>query len=156
MKGYTEPRIYTPPLRELTKETTLGFAACEYARDVLGKTLYPWQEWALQHMLEITGELGKEWHFRYRTILIMVSRQCGKTVLSEVLASFFLNVLCVDSVFGTSLSLDKAEEVWEAVINDQESIPMLSGDIDRVARTIGNKRMILTGLRQYKVGAPTR
>lgn len=156
MKGYTEPRIYTPPLRKLTEETSLGFAACEYARDVLGKTLYPWQEWALQHMLEITGELGKEWHFRYRTILIMVSRQCGKTVLSEVLASFFLNVLCVDSVFGTSLSLDKAEEVWEAVINDQESIPMLSGDIDRVARTNGNKRLILTGLRQYKVGAPTR
>lgn len=156
MMGYTEPRIYTPPLRELNEHTSLGFAACEYARDVLGKTLYPWQEWALQHMLEITGELGKEWHFRYRTILIMVSRQCGKTVLSEVLASFFLNVLCVDSVFGTSLSLDKAEEVWEAVINDQESIPMLSGDIDRVARTNGNKRLILTGLRQYKVGAPTR
>lgn len=154
--GYTEPRIYTPPIRELNEHTSLGFAACEYARDVLGKTLYPWQEWALQHMLEITGELGKEWHFRYRTILIMVSRQCGKTVLSEVLASFFLNVLCVDSVFGTSLSLDKAEEVWEAVINDQESIPMLSGDIDRVARTNGNKRLILTGLRQYKVGAPTR
>lgn len=154
--GYTEPRIYTPPLRELTERTSLGFAACEYAKDVLGKTLYPWQEWALKHMLEITGELGAEWHFRYRTVLIMVSRQCGKTVLSEVLASFFLNVLCVDSIFGTSLSLDKAEEVWEAVINDQESIPMLSGDIDRVARTNGNKRLILTGLRQYKVGAPTR
>lgn len=156
MMGYTEPRIYTLPLRELNEHTSLGFAACEYARDVLGKTLYPWQEWALKHMLEITGELGAEWHFRYRTVLIMVSRQCGKTVLSEVLASFFLNVLCVDSVFGTSLSLDKAEEVWEAVINDQEAIPMLSGDIDRVARTNGNKRLILTGLRQYKVGAPTR
>lgn len=94
MMGYTEPRIYTPPMRELDEHTSLGFAACEYARDVLGKTLYPWQEWALQHMLEITGELGKEWHFRYRTILIMVSRQCGKTVLSEVLASFFLT-FCV-------------------------------------------------------------
>lgn len=156
MKGYTEPRIYTPPLRELTAETSLGFAACEYARDVLGKTLYPWQKWALKHMLEIEGELGADWHFRFRTVLILVSRQCGKTVLSEVLASFFLNVLCVDSVFGTSLSLDKAEEVWEAVIQDQESIPMLSGDIDRVSRTNGNKRLILTGLRQYKVGAPTR
>lgn len=156
MMGYTVPRIYTPPRRELTEETSLGFAACEYARDVLGKNLYPWQEWALIHMLEITGELGKEWHFRYRTVLVMVSRQCGKTVLSEVLASFFLNVLGVDSIFGTSLSLDKAEEVWEAVIQDQESIPLLAGEIDRVSRTNGNKRLILTGLRQYKVGAPTR
>lgn len=154
--GYTEPRIYTPPIRELNESTSLGFAACEYAKDVLGKNLYPWQKWALIHMLEIVGELGKEWRFRYRTIVIMVSRQCGKTVLSEVLASFFLNVLCVDSIFGTSLSLDKAEEVWEAVINDQEAIPELSAEIDRVARTNGNKRLILTGLRQYKVGAPTR
>lgn len=156
MKGCTKPRLYTEPLRKLTKDTSLGFAACEYAHDVLGKTLYPWQEWALKHMLEITGSLDSGWRFRFRTILIMVSRQNGKTVLSEVLASFFLNVLCVDSIFGTSLSLDKAEEVWEAVINDQESIPGLAADIDRVSRTNGNKRLILTGLRQYKVGAPTR
>ncbi len=156
MMGVTTPRIFTPALHELTEETSLGFACIEYARDVLRKKLYPWQEWALIHSLEIVGRLDAEWHFRFRTVLFLISRQNGKTVLSEVIASFFLNVLQVDAVFGTSLSLDKAEEVWEAVINDQESIPELSGDIDRVSRTNGNKRLILTGLRQYKVGAPTR
>lgn len=156
MMGYTEPRIWTPPLRKLTEKTTLGFMAIEYAETVLRKTLYPWQKWALIHMLEIVGDLKSEWRFRFRTILIMVSRQNGKTVLSEVIASFFLNVLGVDSIFGTSLSLDKAEEVWEAVIYDQENIPELSSSIDRVTRTNGNKRLILTGLRTYKVGAPTR
>lgn len=156
MMGKTQPRVFTPPLRELTEETSLGYAAIEYARTVLKKNLYPWQEWALIHALEITGDLTTGWKFRFRTILFLISRQNGKTVLSEVIASFFLNVLCVDSIFGTSLSLDKAEEVWEAVINDQENIPELSGDIDRVSRTNGNKRLILTGLRQYKVGAPTR
>lgn len=154
--GKTCPRIWTPPLRELTPDTSLGFACVEYSKMVLKKTLYPWQEWALIHSLEIVGRLDAEWHFRFRTVLFLISRQNGKTVLSEVIASFFLNVLQVDAVFGTSLSLDKAEEVWEAVINDQESIPELSGDIDRVSRTNGNKRLILTGLRQYKVGAPTR
>ena len=154
--GYTEPRIFTPPLRELTPETSLGFAAIDYAKEVLSETLYPWQEWALIHCLEIVGELGKGWRFRFRTVLFLISRQNGKTKLSKVIASFFLNVLYIDSVFGTSLSLDKAEEVWEAVVNDQESIPALRGDIDRVSRTNGNKRLILTGLRQYKVGAPTR
>lgn len=156
MMGYTEPRIWTPPLRELTPETSLGFACIEYATTVLWKNLYPWQEWALIHMLEIIGDLLGEWKFRFRTVVVDVSRQNGKTELSEVIASFFLNVLCVDSIFGTSLSLDKAEEVWEKVINDQESIPELSAEIDRVSRTNGNKRLILTGLRQYKVGAPTR
>ena len=156
MMGKTEPRIWTPPLRELTPDTSLGFACVEYARTVLHKTLYPWQEWALIHALEITGDLGADWLFRFRTVLFLISRQNGKTVLSEVIASFFLNVLCVDSIFGTSLSLDKAEEVWEAVVQDQESVPELSAELQRVGRTNGSKKLVLTGLRQYKVGAPTR
>ena len=156
MMGKTEPRIWTPPLRELTPDTSLGFACIEYATDVLHKNLYPWQKWALIHMLEIIGDLGGDWRFRFRTALILISRQNGKTVLSEVIASFFLNVLCVDSVFGTSLSLDKAEEVWEAVVQDQETIPELSAELHRVGRTNGSKKLVLTGLRQYKVGAPTR
>ena len=156
MMGKTEPRLWTPPLRELTPETSLGFACVEYATDVLHKNLYPWQKWALIHMLEIIGDLGGDWRFRFRTALILISRQNGKTVLSEVIASFFLNVLCVDSVFGTSLSLDKAEEVWEAVVQDQETIPELSAELHRVGRTNGSKKLVLTGLRQYKVGAPTR
>ena len=156
MMGRTEARIYTPPLRELTPDTSLGFACIEYARTVLRKNLYPWQEWALIHAFEIVGELGGNWLFRFRTIMFLISRQNGKTVLSEVIASFFLNVLCVSSVFGTSLSLDKAEEVWEAVVQDQQTIPELSEELDRVGRTNGSKKLVLTGLRQYKVRAPTR
>ena len=156
MTGKTEPRLYTHELKPLTEETSLGFACIEYANTVLRKTLYPWQEWALIHALEIVGNIEDGWHFRYRTVLFLISRQNGKTVLSEVIASFFLNVLMVENIFGTSLSLEKAEEVWEAVINDQESFPELSADIDRISRTNGKKRLELTGGRRYKVGAPSR
>lgn len=156
MKGVTQPRIYTKPLRKLTPKTSLGYAAIEYASTVLKMQLYPWQEWALIHMLEIKGSLQKEWSFRFRIIVLMVGRQNGKTSLSKVIASFFLNVLGVESVFGTSLSLDKAEEVWEAVIQDQETVRELSSSIERISRTNGNKKLILKGQRQYKVGAPTR
>lgn len=156
MKGVTAPRIYTKPLRKLTPKTSLGYAAIEYANSVLGMQLYPWQEWALIHMLEIVGSLKKEWRFRFRIIVLMVGRQNGKTALSKVIASFFMNVLGVESVFGTSLSLDKAEEVWEAVIADQESVKELASSIERISRTNGNKKLVLKGQRQYKVGAPTR
>ena len=156
IKGVTQARLFTEPLRKLSPNTSLGYAMIDYAKTMLGKTLYPWQEWCLIHAFEIEGSFSKEWKFRFKTILIEVSRQNGKTVLSEVIASFFLNILGVESIFGTSLSLDKAEEVWEAVIADQESIPQLSNEIDRVSRTNGNKRLILTDNRQYKVGAPTR
>ena len=156
MKGKTEPRLYTPPLRKLTPDTTLGHAAIAYAKEILEMDLYPWQEWALIHELEIIGDLTGEWRFRYRTVVNMVSRQNGKTELSKVIASFFLNVLRVEAVFGTSLSMDKAEEVWEAVILEQESHKALAQDIQTVARRNGGKKLVLTGLRTYKVGAPTR
>lgn len=155
--GKEAPRLYTRPLRKLTEKTSLGFAAIEYAKTILEMELYPWQEWALIHILEIVGDLSKpDWRFRFRTVLVMVSRQNGKTELSKVIASFFLNVLRVDAVFGTSLSMDKAEEVWEAVIAEQEGHEALSRDIQTVARRNGGKKLVLTGLRTYKVGAPTR
>ena len=59
----------------------------------------------------------------------MVDRTNGKTGLSKVIAAFFLNVLRVEAVFGTSLSMDKAEEVWEGVIAEQETHAALAADI---------------------------
>lgn len=154
--GFTEPRIWTPPLRQLNKQTSLGFACIEYAETILKKSLYPWQKWALIHMFEIVGSLEKEWHFRFRTVLLLVSRQNGKTVLSEVIASFFLNVLGVSNVLGTSLSVDKAIEVLQAVIADQESIPVLRSEIQTISHANGNNKMTLKGNRVYKIGAPNR
>lgn len=156
MLGYTEPRIFSKPLRKLTPETSLGYACVEYAKEILGESLYPWQEWFLIHSLEITGDLATDWKFRFRTVLLEVSRQNGKTKVSKVIASFFLNVLGVQNVLGTSLSVDKAEEVWEAVIADQERVPDLKKEISQVARANGGKKLVLTGQRVYKVSAPTR
>ena len=51
--GYEEPRIYTPPLRELTPETTLGFEVIAFSENVLGIKLHPWQKWLFIHALEI-------------------------------------------------------------------------------------------------------
>lgn len=155
--GKKEPRIWTRPLRRLTPKTTLGYSAIEYAVTILHMTLYPWQEWALIHMLEIVGDLETaNWRFRYRTVVIEVARQNGKTQLSKIIASYFQNVLGVESIFGTSLSLDKAEEVWDAVVYEQETNPDLAGEIEVIARKNGGKKLVLTGNRTYKVGAPTR
>lgn len=156
MFGKTEPRLYTPPKRELTEETSLGFLCIRYAEETLGEKLYPWQKWALIHMLELEDSIKGELRFRFRTIVVMIARQNGKTKLSYIIASFFMNVLEVESIFGTSLSLDKAEEVWESAIEAQENSPELRKQIERVGRTNGNKRLVLKCGSTYKVGAPTR
>ena len=155
-KGRTEARIFTPPLRPLTAKTSLGFAIIEYAETVLGEHLYPWQAWLLKHAFEIVGSFSSGWRFRFRTVCVMVGRQNGKTKISAIIASFFINVLGVDNIFGTSLSLDKAEEVWEIVVAWQEDIPALKANLARVSRTNGSKSVSLVGGQRYKVGAPTR
>lgn len=156
IKGYEVPRIFTPPLRKLTEETTLGYSIIEYAEKILYIELYPYQKWLLIHLFEIIGDLSSNWHFRFRTALILISRQNGKTKLSVVIASYFLNVLKVNNIFSTSLSVEKAEEVWEEVISYEEESPILNKEIERVARSNGNKRLVLNGNRVYKVGAPNR
>ena len=40
--GKETPRIYTPPLRELTPETSYGFSVIDFASDVLGIELFPY------------------------------------------------------------------------------------------------------------------
>ena len=151
--GSTEARIYTPPKRKLTPKTSLGFAMIEYATDVLKLKLYPWQEWALIHLFEIEGDIEVKWNFRFRILLLFVARQNGKTVLSKVIASFFLNVLEVKNVLGTSLTVDKSLEVLNDVIDLQETIPSLNEEIEKVIRANGGNKLILKGKRTYKIAA---
>ena len=60
--GCEVPRIYTPPLRELTPDTTLGYEVIEFAENVLHISLLPWQKWLVIHALEIIDDpADHEW-----------------------------------------------------------------------------------------------
>ena len=154
--GSTEPRVFTPPLRELTPDTTLGYAVCDFADEILGIGLLPWQRWLFVHALEVEGDLDGDWHFRFRTVLVLVARQNGKTMMSEVLALFFMYVLCVSLIIGTSTNLDAAEDVWDGVVSVAEENQDLAAEIDSVKRSNGKKALVLTGSRRYKVTPSTR
>ena len=59
LKGKETPRIFTPPLRDLTPDTSVGFEVIDFARDVLHIELFPWQKWLAIHALEvIDGNCG--------------------------------------------------------------------------------------------------
>jgi len=119
--GFTEPRIWTKPLVELTPKTSRGFEVIEFARDVLHQNLFPWQEWLLIHMLELDS-FGL---LRFRKALVIVGRQNGKTLVAAVLAAFWLYV---DAgrwphqlpeqdfvVVGAAQKLDIAMKPWKQV-----------------------------------------
>ncbi|WP_439593900.1 hypothetical protein [Microbacterium sp.] len=119
--GVTEPRICTPPLRDLTPETSLGFEVIEFAREILGITLYPWQRALLIRGLE----LREDGSYRFRRIIVLVARQQGKTTLASVLAAWWLFMDSIRhpdqvppfkfKVVGVAQNLDIAREPWAAV-----------------------------------------
>ena len=155
-KGSTTPRIYTKELRELTPDTTLGFSVIAFAESVLEISLLPWQKWLFIHALEIVGDLSDIWHFRYRTIVIEMARQQGKTMMGEILALYFLYALGVNLIIGTSTNLDAAEEVWDGVVDIAESNPELAAEIEDIKRSSGRKTITLSGRRRYRIAAANR
>lgn len=153
-KGITEPRVWTPPLRELTPDTTLGYDVADFATNILLIPPLPWQEWLLIHALEIVGDFGGDWRLRFRVVLVLVARQNGKTYLSMILALFFLYVLGVALILGTAQDLAQAEETWEAAVNAAEGNEELAEEIEKIFRGKGSKELRLQGYRRYKVATP--
>ena len=165
--GRTEPRIFTPPLRELTPETSMGFQVVEFAKVILGVDLYPWQQWLLVHALE----LNEDGSYRFRRVITLVARQQGKTKLVTVLAAWWLfvdsrrfpkRVLPSDfKVLGTAQNLDIARDSWLGVgrwcdPDDDEAIPSLQGDTKKSSGSHGYEALIMKNKTTYEIRAANR
>lgn len=121
VRGFTEPRIFTKPLRDLCPTSSRGFEVIRFAKDVLGVELLPWQEWLLVHMLE-TVDGGR---LRFSKSLVIVGRQNGKTLLAALLAAYWLYVDAArwpievpESKFvivGAAQKLDISMKPWKQV-----------------------------------------
>jgi len=153
--GSTEPRLSTPPLRDLTPATSYGFDVIAFARDVLKLPLDPWQEYLAIHGCELLED-GRP---RFRQVLVLVARQNGKTHLLMVLALYWLYVDRVRLVLGTSTNLDYARESWEKAVALAEE----NRDLDReipprsgIRRANGEQTLTLQGGGRYKIAASNR
>lgn len=120
--GKAEPRLWTPPLRELTPATSYGFEAIDYLKSIR-YPLLPWQEWTAIH----GGELLPDGRPRFRIVLVLVSRQNGKTTLPVGLSVFWQFKEKRPLVFGTSTQLSYAKESWTKAVNLVGRTPELLG-----------------------------
>jgi hypothetical protein len=68
LRGHQTPRVFTPPLRELTPETSYGFKVIQFAK-FIGMPLDEWQEWLVIHL----GELLDNGKPRFTRVLILVA-----------------------------------------------------------------------------------
>lgn len=173
--GCQTPRLFTPPLRPLTPETSLGFEVIEFAdwmrdrleqldanrgpdddNDYLGllPRLLEWQRWLLVHSLELLPGPGAV--FRFRTVLLLVGRQNGKSTLLTVLILWRLFQDGARMVLETHASLDHAKKAWEEAVEIAEAIPELADEIAKVNQGKGSELMRLDGGEKFKIASANR
>lgn len=161
--GSTEPRIWTPPLvDELTPATSFGFEFIEFHNEVLGEPLDPWEEWAVIH----GGELLPDGRPRFRIVLIIVARQNGKTYLLVGLSLYWIFLVRVPLILGTSTKLEYAAESWKKAVRVAKRTPRLWREIPRkggIRKTNGEQELwradelerVLDEGSRYKIAAAT-
>ncbi len=161
--GSTMPRLWTRPLVTgppgpcgcgcaLDETNTYGFAVDDFARDVLGVPLDPWQRWLVIH----AGELLPDGRPRFRKLLIIVARQNGKTHLLKVLTLFWLFVDAWPMVLGQSTTLSMAKEVWESAQAMARAVPELLAEFGTVRRDNNDPHWLVAAGAKYKIAASTR
>jgi hypothetical protein len=143
VRGSTTPRVWTPPLIEgppggcecgcaLTPETSYGWDVIDFARDVLDTPLDPWQRWLVIH----AGELLPDGRPRFRTVLAIVARQQGKSLLMRVLILFWMFVEQWPMTLATSTDRSYAKAAWAATCEIAKDNPYLSAELPARPQTL--------------------
>ncbi|WP_146243665.1 terminase large subunit domain-containing protein [Curtobacterium sp. MCBD17_008] len=169
------PRLWTKPLRPLTPETSLGFEVIEFAdwaRDRLEELdanrtpeddvdylalmprLLDWQRWLLIHALELLDVAGSV--PRFRTVLLLVARQNGKSTLLTVLILWRLFQDGARMVLETHATIDHAREAWDEAVAVAEAIPELADEIDTKHEGKGSVLLMLDRGEKFKIASANR
>lgn len=154
MLGSTTPRLWTPPLVELTPETSYGYDVIAFADEVLGQPLDPWQEWLAIHL----GELLPDGRPRFRIVLVLIARQQGKSHLGRVLTLYWQFVERVPLILGTSTTLAYAKEQWTMCCDLAQGNEWLRADLGPkpVRAAIGEEELRTAHKARYKIAAANR
>lgn len=143
----------TPPLRELSRETSYGYDVIDFA-DAIGWPLDPWEQVAVIH----GGELRPDGIPRFRFVLVIVARQNGKTLLCRVLTLYWMFIERHAEILGTSTGRDTAKQSWRHVIHMAEGIDLLAAEMPTVhtREQIGEEDFWNEHGSHYRFAAPNR
>lgn len=161
--GATVPRLWTRPLVDgpsgpcgcgcaLTPETSLGFRFERFVVDVVGLELLPYQRWLGIHMLE----LRPDGRFRFSRVLVLISRQNGKTFYLKLLSLFMLFMGHAQLVLGAAQSLDIAREAWQGAVDLATEVDDLAAEVENVRYANGEQCLTLVNGARYRITAATR
>lgn len=180
LKGSTTPRLFTPPLAVncniligadngcpcgcgLHAGTSWGFDCIDFLTNVMKWELLPYQRWLYIHALE-KGPGGEG--FRFKTLVILIARQNGKTQWLRGLGLWRLymdptgksapNRPAAKHVVIAAQGLDYAESTLDQVVDDVKNCRVLKREFLRHRQTNGKHAMFLSGRRSWRAIASNR
>ena len=167
--GKTQPRLWTPPLRKLTRATSHGYAIADFA-DAVGEPLLPWQRWLVIHAME----LNPDGSYRFRVVVVLVSRQNGKSSVKRTVSLWRLYVDGARLILGTAQDLSLAREQQNYCLDTIYACPDLAAELVTVRKASGDEwfkvadaeieyedkdgdeSLTLAGSGRYKIAASNR
>lgn len=134
LKGRTQPRLWTPPLRKLTRKTSHGYAIADFA-DAIGEPFLPWQRWLAIHAMELLPDGSR----RFRVVVVLVARQNGKSTGKRTISLWRLHIDGARLVLGVAQDVSLAREQWQMCLDTIQASPDLAEDLDQVRRVNGDE-----------------
>lgn len=145
--GRAEARVFTKPLRPLNRKTSRGFEVIEFA-EMIGEPLLPWQQWAVIHALE----LNPDGTYRFRTVLILVARQNGKSHLKRIVTLWRMYMDGARRIIGVAQDLALARDQWQMCQETIHACPDLEEEWGGV-RNVNGDEMFWAGSGRYAIKA---
>ncbi len=138
--GRTEARIFTKPLRPLNRRTSRGFEVIDFA-EMIGEPLLPWQQWAVIHALE----LNPDGTYRFRTVLILVARQNGKSHLKRIVTLWRMYMDGAREIVGAAQDVSLARKQWQMCQQSIHACPDLEEEWRGVRNVNGDEMFWAAG-----------
>lgn len=164
IRGSVLPRIWTLPLITgppggcvcgcaLTPETSYGYDLIRFA-EIVGWPFDPYQRFLAIH----TGELLPDGRPRFRTLLIIIARQNGKSLFSRVLILYWMFVEKIALTVATHTDRGMAKRAWTETIKMAEAVEWLRQELPAVHTRlqIGEEDFWNEHDAHYRFGAPNR
>lgn len=150
-KGKTQPRLFTPPLRPLTRKTSHGYAVADFA-EMIGEPLQPWERWTAIHALEVMPDGS----YRFRVVLVLVARQNGKSHLIRVITLWLMYMVQRRRVLGVAQDVSLAREQWNLAQEMIHDCPDLDAEWGKARNVNGDEQFSITNGSRWKIAAANR
>src|SRR5260221_333794 len=110
---------------------------------MIGEPLLPWQKWAVIHAFE----RKRDGSYRFRTVLILVARQNGKSQLKRIVSLWRMYQDGARRILGVAQDVALARDQWNMCQETIHDCPDLEEEWGRVRNVNGDEYFIASGCR---------